>query len=81
MMCTTCLRDRVADRDRSLELHVRLDTQLLAQLAAQRLDQRLAAVDAAARQQPVLLARLLLPAEQDAPLPADHRAHSDARVH
>jgi hypothetical protein len=41
-------RDRVDDRDRPLELHVGLDPELLAQLAPQRLHQRLAGVDAAA---------------------------------
>src|SRR5205085_11529139 len=61
--------------------HVRLDRQLLAQLAAQRLHQRLSLIDAAAGQQPVLLLRLLLTAQQDATLPAKHRADAQARVH
>src|SRR5262245_1054282 len=74
-------RDRVADRDRPLELHVRLDAELLPQLPSERLDQRLAAVHPAAGQQPVLLAGLLLSAEQHAPLPAEDRAHTDARLH
>ena len=43
--------------------------------------QRLAAVDPAARQQPVLLARLLLAAEQHAVLPAQERRDADARLH
>src|SRR5437588_3641591 len=73
--------NRVADRDRSLELHVCLDPELLAQLAAERLDQRLAGVDSAAGQQPVLLVGLLLTAEQHAPLPAEDRADADARLH
>src|SRR5882672_3278243 len=74
-------RDRVADRDRPLELNVRLDAELLAQLASQRFDQRLAAVHAASRQQPVLLVRLLLTAEEHPPLPAEDRADADARLH
>src|SRR4051794_35436891 len=74
-------RDRVADRDGPLELHVGLDAELLPQLAPERLDERLAGVDAAAGEQPVLLVRLLLAAEQDAPLPAKDRAHTDARLH
>ena len=74
-------RDRVDERDRPLELDVGLDRELLAQLAPERLDQRLADVDAASRQQPVLLARLLLAAEQHPALPAEDRRDADARLH
>src|SRR5262249_46693357 len=42
-------RDRLDDRDRPFELHIGLDRELLAKLAAQRFDERLAAVDAAPR--------------------------------
>ena len=49
------------------------EPELLAELAPERLVERLAAVDAAAGQQPVLLARLLLAAEQHAVLPAEQR--------
>ena len=86
-MCTMCLReaelrrDRVDDRDRALELDVRLDAELLAQLAPQRLDDRLPRVDAAAGQEPVLLAGLLLTAEQHAALPLEDRRDADARFH
>ncbi len=73
--------DRVDDRDRPFELHVGFDPELLAQLPAQRLDQRLPHVDTAARQQPVLLARLLLAAEQHAPLPEQDRRDTDPRLH
>ena len=55
------------------------EPELLAELAPQRLVERLAAVDAAAREQPVLLAGLLLPAEQHAVVPADQRGDADAR--
>ena len=41
--------DRVDDRDRAFELDVRLDAELLAQLASQRLDDRLPSVDAAVK--------------------------------
>ena len=54
---------------------------LLLELAAQRLDEALAAVDAAAGQQPVLAAAgLLVPAEEDAALPAEERGDADARL-
>jgi hypothetical protein len=51
MLARECVlrRDRIDQCDRPLELHVGLDAELLAQLAPKRLDQRLAAVDAAAR--------------------------------
>ncbi len=54
---------------------------LLLELAPQRLDEAFAAVDAAARQQPVLAAPgLLVPAEQDAALPAEDGRDPDARL-
>ena len=77
MMWTTCFaaklragRDRVHDRDRALEREQVVDPDLLGELAAQRVDERLARVHPAAGQQPVLLPRLLVPAEQDAVAPA-----------
>src|SRR5579862_5858233 len=70
-------RDRVDDRNGPLELHVGLDPELLAQLTTQRLDECLATVDAASRQQPILLPRLLLTAEEHPPLPAEDRADPD----
>ena len=86
-MCTTCFaaaplgRDRLGDRDRALERERVAEPELLAELALQRLVQALPRVDAAARQQPVLLAGLLLPAEQHAVLPAQQRGHANARLH
>src|SRR4029453_9048001 len=73
-------RDRVDDRDRPLEREVLADRHLLLELAAQRLDEALAAVDAATRQEPVLAAsRLLVPAQEDTPLPAEDGRDPDAR--
>ena len=73
MMWTTCFAreaprrgDRVDDRDRPLERdRDRRFPTSSEQLAAQRVDERLAGVHAAAGQQPVLLPRLLVPAEED----------------
>ena len=56
------------------------EPELLAELAVQRLLERLPSLDAAAGEQPVLLARLLLPAEQHAVLPAHERRDPDARL-
>ena len=72
-------RDRVDDRDRPLERHV-VDPDLLGELARERVDEALARVDAPAREQPVLLARLLVAAEQDPVLPAQQRRDADARL-
>ena len=47
---------------------------------AQRVDQRLTRVDAAAGQEPVLLAGLLVAAKEDAPVPAEDRRDADARL-
>src|SRR5581483_587305 len=57
------------------------DSELLPELAPERLDQRFAAVDAAARQQPVLLPRLLLAAQEDPALPSEDGADADPRLH
>ena len=57
-----------------------VDPDLLRELAVQRVDEALARVDAAARQQPVLLSRLLVPAEQHPALPAQDRRDADARL-
>jgi hypothetical protein len=62
-------RDRVHDRDRALERR-RLDPDLLPQLAIERIDDRLARVDAAAGQEPDVLALLLVPAEEHPVPPA-----------
>src|SRR5712691_11470996 len=62
-------RDRVDDRNRALDGDVLVDSDLLGELALERVDQALARVYAAAGKQPVLLARLLVPAEQDRPAP------------
>ena len=67
-------RDRLGDRDRALELRGSSQSPSSSPSSRrERLRQRLAAVDAAARQQPVLLAGLLLAAEQHAVLPAQQR--------
>src|SRR5207245_3675594 len=73
--------DRIDQRNRPFELHVGFDAELLTELTAQRLDQRLPRVDAAARQEPVLLVGLLLPAEQHPPLPAKDRRDADPGLH
>src|SRR5712691_3356037 len=72
-------RNRVDDRNRALDGDVLVDSDLLGELALERVDQALARVHAAAGKQPVLLARLLVPAEQDRPAPVEHGRHADAR--
>src|SRR5207245_4286743 len=62
-------RDRIDDRHRPFDRDVLVDADLLGELALERVDEALAGVDAAAWQQPVLLARLLVPAEQDRAAP------------
>ena len=77
----TLRRDRVDDRDRALDRDLVLDADLFAQLAVQRVREALARVDAAAGQEPVVAAAgLLVPAEQDAVLPAQHGGDADARL-
>ena len=73
-------RDGVDDRHRPLERHLAVEAELLPQLAAQRLHEALSGVDAAAGQQPVLAAVLLVPAEQDAVAPAQDCGHANARL-
>ena len=74
-------RDRVDDRNRALDRNLVLDADLLAKLAMQRVGEALSGVDAAARQEPVLAAPgLLVPAEQDPVLPAQHGRYADARL-
>ena len=73
-------RDRVDDRHRPLDRHLGADADLLGELAVEGVDEALAGVDAAARQQPVLLAVLLVPAEEDARLPAQDRRDADPRL-
>src|SRR5450759_1740068 len=65
-------RDRVGEGDRAFDRDLVLDPELLGQL--------LSVFDAASGEQPVLLARLLLPAEQDASAPAEHCRDADARL-
>ena len=86
MMWTTCFvveraagGDRVDDRDRALERR-RRDPDLLGDLAAERVHQRLAGVDAAAREQPDVPPSLVVPAEQDAVAPAEERRDADPRL-
>ena len=72
--------DRVDDRDRPLDRKLFLDPDLLQQFAVERVDEALTGVDPAAGQQPVLLAALLVAAEQDATLAAEDRRHADPRL-
>src|SRR6185312_10260453 len=72
--------DRVDECDGSFHRELIVDADLLGELAVQRVDETLAAVDAAAGQKPVLLARLLVAAEEHAPLPAQDRRDTDARL-
>ena len=74
-------RDRVGDSDRPLDRHLVVDPHLLPQLAVEGVDEAFARVHPAAREEPVLAAALLVPAEQDAPLPAQDRGDPDARLH
>ena len=71
--------DRLGDRDRAFQVQAVPDPDLLAQLAPERRRQRLAAVDASTGQEPVLLAGLLLAAEQHPILPAQQPGDADAR--
>src|SRR6266545_2171511 len=73
-------RDRLDDAHRSLERNVLVDPELFDELAVQRIHEALAAVDAAAAQQPVLLARLLVATEEDLAAPAEERRDADARL-
>src|SRR4051794_27466267 len=58
-------RDRVDDRDRALDRQLVPDPDLLVELPVERIDEALAGVDAAAREQPVLAAAcLLVPAQE-----------------
>src|SRR5262249_49813429 len=72
--------DRLGDRDRALEEDLFNDADLLRELAAERLGQRLAALDAAAREQPVLLARPRLAAQENPPAPAQERGDGEGRA-
>src|SRR5206468_1298962 len=71
-------RDRVDEGDGSLHWQLVVDPDLLRQLAVQRVDEALSGVDAAAGQEPVLLACLLVPAQEHASLPAQDRRDADA---
>ena len=72
--------DRVDDRDRAFHRNLVLDPDFLGQLAVQRVDEALAGVHAAARQEPVLAVVLLVTAEQQAGLPAQQRRDPDPRL-
>ena len=72
-------RDRVGDRDGPLEGR-RLDAHLLRDLALERVEQALAGVDAAAGEQPASSPVLLVPAEQQALLPAQDGGHPHPRL-
>ena len=72
--------DRIDNRDRTFHRQLIVDADLLCELAVQRVDEALATVDAAAWQEPVLLAGLLVSAEEHASLPAQDRRDSNARL-
>src|SRR5436190_16968102 len=73
--------DRVDHRNRALEREVVADRYFLCELAAQCVDEALAAVDSSSGQEPVLAASgLLVAAQQDAPLPAEDGRDTDARL-
>jgi hypothetical protein len=74
-------RDRVGERDRALEREVLVEPHLLGELALEGVDERLPHADAAARQEPVLAALLLMPHEEHPALPPQDRGHPDARLH
>ena len=87
MMCTTCFaaNERTGAIESTIATgpstgRVVVDPELLGQLAVERVDEALAGVDAAAGEQPVLAAALLVPAEQQAPLPAQDRRDADPRL-
>src|SRR6185295_19719248 len=71
--------NRVDDRDRSFHGQLIVDSDLLGELAVQCIHQALTGVDAAAGQQPVLLAGLLVPAQQHLVLPAEDCRNANAR--
>src|SRR5437763_4125376 len=73
-------RDRVDDRDGALDRQLLVDSDLLRELAVQGVDEALARVHAAAREEPVLLAGLLVAAEEHAVAPAQDRGHADPRL-
>ena len=74
-------RDRVDKRDWAFDRNLVLDADLFAQLAVQCVDEALARVDAATRQQPVLTPPdLLVAAEQDAVLPPQQSRDPDPRL-
>src|SRR6185436_356850 len=74
-------RDRVDDRDRALDRHLLVDPKLLPELAVEGVDQALPRVHAPAGQEPVLLAGLLVTAEQHSVVPAQQRRDADPRLH
>src|SRR5687767_9123417 len=73
-------RDRVDDGDRALEGRC-ADPHLLGELPTERVHQRLARVDAAAREEPDVPPALVVAAEQDPVAPAEERRDADARFH
>src|SRR5262249_23618281 len=73
-------RDRVDDRNRTLERELVGDADLFRQLPVQRVDEALAGMDTATGQEPVLLPRLLVPAQQHTSLPSQDRGDADTRL-
>src|SRR6266545_3811190 len=73
-------RDRVDDRDGPLDRQLVVDPDLLRQLAVEGVDEALARVHTATREQPVLLPALLVTTEKDASPPAQDRRDTDPRL-
>src|SRR3990172_2566828 len=74
-------RYRVDDRDRPFDRQLVAGPEhpcLLDELAVERLREAFAAADSPARQEPVILPALLVPAEQDHPAPPQDGRHADA---
>ena len=74
-------RDRVHDRNRPLHRNVVVDADFLRQLTVQCVHEALARVDAPAGQEPVLAARLLMPAEQHPAAPAQNCRDANPGFH
>ena len=75
--------DRIDERDGALQRQLNVladDSDLFAQLPHECLHEALAGVDAAAGEEPVLLAGLLVPAEEHTIVPAQQRRDADPRL-
>src|SRR5438034_1597593 len=73
-------RNRIDDRDGPFDRRLVVDSDLLVELAVEGVDQALARVHAAARQQPVVAPALLVPAKEHAPPPPQDRRDTNPRL-